>query len=128
MSEQRQVTVRVRRSPRFGVFLVLGGLAGIVAALIAITAGGAVAGYSVFTSFTYFAAVFIIGGILLGALAALLTERILRRRSTDVAVTGSFAPMETETPATEAPVTETPDAETPDAGGEGDDHHTSMGH
>lgn len=97
------MTVRVRRAPRFGVFLVLGGLAGVLASLIVVTAGGGAPQYTVFTSFTYFAAIFIVGGIFLGAVVALVTEWSLRRRARNVKVLGSFAPTADTAESTAAP-------------------------
>jgi hypothetical protein len=79
--------VRIRRAPKFSVFLVLGALIGILVALI-LTASFPIdpkVGFG--PVFGYFAIYGFVGGILLGSIVALIFDRVLSRRSKIVSVT-----------------------------------------
>jgi hypothetical protein len=86
-SDDSATRVRIRRAPKFSVFLVLGALAGIFVALI-LTASFPIdpkVGFG--PIFGYFAIYGFVGGILVGAVVALILDRVLSRRSKTVAVT-----------------------------------------
>jgi hypothetical protein len=79
--------VRIRRAPKFSVFLVLGALAGILVALI-LTASFPVdpkVGFG--PVFGYFAIYGFVGGILVGSIVALVFDRVLSRSTKTVSVT-----------------------------------------
>jgi hypothetical protein len=85
--EDRTTRVRIRRAPKFSVFLVLGALAGIFVALI-LTASYPIdpkVGFG--PVFGYFAIYGFVGGLLVGAIVALIFDRVLSRRGKTVAVT-----------------------------------------
>jgi hypothetical protein len=78
-SDDRETKVRIRRAPKFSVFVVLGALIGIFASL-ALTASFPIdksVGFA--ATFGYFAIYGFIGGILIGALVALIFDRVLGR-------------------------------------------------
>jgi len=82
------VEVRVRRSPRYGVFLVLGAALGVLVAMIltfAFDSTGKVAGngavYSQGQVFGFLALVGIAVGLAVGGLVALVLDRIVGRRA-----------------------------------------------
>jgi hypothetical protein len=77
--ERREVTVR--RAPKYVPFLILGGLVGVgVAAVIAYTLPGD-ASYDNSSVFGFFMVLCAAGGVILGALAALILDRISVRRA-----------------------------------------------
>ncbi len=85
------VTARVRRFPRYGVFLALGGALGVLVAMILtfafdswdVTAGnGAV--YSPGQVFGFLAVAGVAVGVCVGALVALLVGRLVGRRTREV--------------------------------------------
>lgn len=85
------VTVRVRRSPKYSVFLLLGAAAGILAALILTFAfpGEDVSPrtgmeYSVGQIFGFVLLICVPVGIALGGVVALVLDRVMRRRVHDV--------------------------------------------
>ncbi len=85
--EDRTTRVRIRRAPKFSVFLVLGALAGIFVALV-LTASYPIdpkVGFG--PVFGYFAIYGFVGGLLVGAIVALIFDRVLSRRGKTVAVT-----------------------------------------
>jgi hypothetical protein len=79
--------VRIRRAPKFSVFVVIGALVGVLTALI-LTASFPIdpkVGFG--PIFGYFAIYGFVGGILLGCLVALVFDRILSRSAKTVSVT-----------------------------------------
>jgi hypothetical protein len=77
--ERREVTVR--RAPKYVPFLILGGLVGVaVAAIIAYALPGD-EGYDASSVFGFFMVLCAAGGVILGALAALILDRISVRRA-----------------------------------------------
>ena len=85
--DERATNVRIRRAPKFSVFLVLGALGGIFVALI-LTANYPIdpkVGFG--PIFGYFAIFGFVGGLLVGAIVALIFDRVLSRRAKTVAVT-----------------------------------------
>jgi hypothetical protein len=86
-SDDRATKVRIRRAPKFSVFVVLGAVVGVLVALI-LTASFPIdptVGFG--PIFGYFAIYGFVGGILLGCLVALIFDRVLSRRAKTVAVT-----------------------------------------
>lgn len=87
-------TVRLRRSPKYSVFLVVGAGLGVLAAMIltfTFSGTGATSPNTglVYTSgqvFGFLALICITVGVVLGGLTALLLDRMLARRSRDVIV------------------------------------------
>lgn len=77
--ENGAVLIPVRRRPKLAPFLLTGGVLGIIAAAIVAnlpSGDGSVGGsYSVLTTFGYFAAIFAVLGVLLGAVVAVLLDR-----------------------------------------------------
>lgn len=94
-AEQRQI--QVRRAPRFVPFLVLGGVLGLIAAGIAAFAGPANPDYDRGTVLGFFSVLFAIFGVLLGALVALVLDRISVRRSRQATVQ-ALGPEEQDVP------------------------------
>ncbi len=87
------VTLRVRRAPKYGVFLAAGAVLGILAALILTFAidGSEVSPYtqvvySELQVFGFTALICVVVGATLGAIAALVFDRVGGRRVKDVAV------------------------------------------
>jgi hypothetical protein len=111
--ERREITVR--RAPKYVPFLILGGLVGIaVAAVIAYALPGNNT-YDPGTVFGFFMVLCGAGGVILGAIAALVLDRLSVRRARQAVVE---AVPETE----EQPL---PDAEQPGPGAGG---HPAPGH
>jgi hypothetical protein len=105
--ERREITVR--RAPKYVPFLILGGLVGIaVAAVIAYALPGNNT-YDPGTVFGFFMVLCGAGGVILGAIAALVLDRLSVRRTRHAVVE---AVPETE-------VQPLPDAEQPGAGAGG---------
>jgi hypothetical protein len=85
--DDRETQVRIRRAPKFSVFVVLGALVGIFVSLI-LTASFPIdktVGFA--ATFGYFAIYGFVGGILLGAIVALIFDRALGRGTKTVQVT-----------------------------------------
>jgi hypothetical protein len=85
--DDQATSVRIRRAPKFSVFLVLGALVGVLASLV-LTASFPIdpkVGFG--PTFGYFAIYGFVGGILLGSVVALIFDRVLSRRSKIVSVT-----------------------------------------
>ena len=79
MTPQRQISVR--RAPRYVPFLVVGGVLGIIAAAIVSFAAPAPKDYTQEAVFGYFMVLFAAAGVLLGAITALVLDRISLRRA-----------------------------------------------
>ena len=78
-AERREITVR--RAPRYVPFLILGGLVGVaVAAVIAFAVPGSMS-YDAGTVFGFFLVLCGAGGVILGAIVALLLDRRSVKRS-----------------------------------------------
>ncbi len=85
--DDRETRVRIRRAPKFSVFLVLGALIGVLASLV-LTASFPIdktVGFG--ATFGYFAIYGFVGGILLGSIVALIFDRALSRGAKTVRVT-----------------------------------------
>jgi hypothetical protein len=84
---QSQDEVRVRRAPKYPVFIILGVLVGIVVTAIAVNvAPGKYPGENILPIFGYFALYGITFGALLGALVAVLADWVSSRRAKRVEV------------------------------------------
>lgn len=82
--ERREITVR--RAPKYVPFLILGGLLGIaVAAIIAYALPGD-ASYDPGSVFGFFMVMCAAGGVILGAIAALILDRLSVRRTQQAVV------------------------------------------
>jgi hypothetical protein len=85
--DDRAQRVRIRRAPKFSVFLVLGALLGIFVSLV-LTASFPIdptVGFG--PTFGYFAIYGFVGGLLLGSIVALVFDRALGRSTKTVSVT-----------------------------------------
>lgn len=90
---ERTETVRLRRAPKYGVFIGLGAALGILAAMILTfvydgTAGPTASGvqYSQSQVFGFLVLIGVTVGVVLGGLVALVFDRVLGRRAHDVTV------------------------------------------
>ena len=79
MPTQRQISVR--RAPKYVPFLVAGGIVGVVAAAFVSFTVPAPADYTQESVFGYFMVLFAAGGVLLGAIVALVLDRLSVRRT-----------------------------------------------
>jgi hypothetical protein len=77
--ERREVTVR--RAPKYVPFLILGGLVGVAAAAIIAYALPGDEGYDASSVFGFFMILCAAGGVILGALVALVLDRMSVRRA-----------------------------------------------
>lgn len=88
-SADERASVRIRRAPKFSVFLIVGAFVGVIVALV-LTASFPIDKTIGFGPiFGYFALFGVIGGMLLGALVALIFDRISTRRARSLTATVS---------------------------------------
>jgi hypothetical protein len=85
--DDRETSVRIRRAPKFSVFVVLGALVGVIASLILTASFPIDKSVGFAATFGYFAIYGFVGGILAGAIVALIFDRVLSRRAKTVEVT-----------------------------------------
>jgi hypothetical protein len=85
--DDRETHVRIRRAPKFSVFLVLGALVGIFVSLILTASFPIDKSVGFGATFGYFAIYGFVAGILLGAIVSLILDRALRRGTKTVQVT-----------------------------------------
>jgi hypothetical protein len=85
--EDREQHVRIRRAPKFSVFLVIGALVGIFVSLVLTASFPIDPAVGFGATFGYFAIYGFVGGILLGSIVALIFDRALSRRARTVPVT-----------------------------------------
>jgi hypothetical protein len=78
-AERREITVR--RAPKYVPFLILGGLVGIIVAAVIAYALPGDASYDPNSVFGFFMVLFGAGGVILGAIVALLLDRLSVRRA-----------------------------------------------
>jgi membrane associated rhomboid family serine protease len=86
-SEDREQRVRIRRAPKFSVFLVIGALIGIFVSLVLTAAFPIDPTVGFGPTFGYFAIYGFVGGLLIGSIVALIFDRALRRRARTVSAT-----------------------------------------
>jgi hypothetical protein len=104
--QPRTNDVRIRRAPKFSVFLILGGGVGAIVTFILTALYPVDPNVGFGALFGYFALYGVTGGVLLGALVAIILDRRADRRATEatVVVETTEAPEVTEVPEiTEAP-------------------------
>lgn len=85
--EDRARRVRIRRAPKFSVFLVLGALVGIFVSFVLTAAYPIDKTVGFGPTFGYFAIYGFVGGLLLGSIVALIFDRVLSRGAKTVEVT-----------------------------------------
>jgi ABC-type Co2+ transport system permease subunit len=86
----------VRRAPKVGAFVVVGGLIGLLVTLVLTSLQPADPNVGFFALFAYFSLYGIPAGIALGALVALVLDAVSRRRAKSVAVEVERGQGETE--------------------------------
>ncbi|WP_309734534.1 potassium transporter Trk [Microbacterium sp. SORGH_AS_0428] len=93
VTDQHVETLRVRRAPKYGVFLVLGAAVGVLVAMILTfvfhgTDEPSAAGvqYTQMQVFGFLALVCAVVGLAIGGIIALLFDRAMARRARDVSV------------------------------------------
>lgn len=79
-------TAKIRRAPKFGAFLVVGGLLGMLATLVLTSLFPSDPSVGFVALFAYFSLFGIPAGVVLGALLALILDRVSRRRAREVDV------------------------------------------
>ncbi|OJX62897.1 MAG: hypothetical protein BGO95_02110 [Micrococcales bacterium 73-13] len=79
-------TASIRRVPRYGVFIGLGAIVGILVTVAVTTAFPADPNVGMWATVAYMSLYGITGGVLLGALAALVADRVSRRSARTVTV------------------------------------------
>lgn len=84
MSEPQTSQVTVRRAPKIGVFLVVGGFLGMMATLILTSQFPADPNVGFIALFAYFCLFGIPAGVVVGALVGLVLDRVSRRRAKTV--------------------------------------------
>jgi hypothetical protein len=92
--DDEQTRVRIRRVPKFSVFLILGGVVGILVTLILTSLFPVDEKVGFGPLFGYFAIYGVTGGVLLGAIVALILDRVLTTRTR--VLTASVAKLEPE--------------------------------
>ena len=116
--ERREITVR--RAPKYVPFLILGGLVGIAVAAFIAFALPASASYDPGTVFGFFMVLCGAGGVILGAIAALVLDRLSVKRA-EHAVVEAVPETEESLPDAEQPLPEAeprPTAEHPQQQGD----------
>ena len=86
MSKQTTDDVTVRRAPKFPAFIIVGGGVGAIVTLILTSLYPADPSVGFGALFAYFALYGVTGGIVLGALLAIILDRVLARRAKTVTV------------------------------------------
>lgn len=110
MSEPQRRQVRVRRSPKIGVFLLLGAALGAIAAIIAVNATPADATMPKGQAIGFLILILAPLGALLGGVVALVLDRVSERRArvVDAERTGTERPQEAQEPAPEPDAVQQP--------------------
>jgi membrane associated rhomboid family serine protease len=85
--DDREQQVRIRRAPKFSVFVVLGALVGVFVSLVLTASFPIDPSVGFGPTFGYFAIYGFVGGILVGCIVALIFDRVLSRRSRIASVT-----------------------------------------
>jgi H+/gluconate symporter-like permease len=83
-TDDRETTVRIRRAPKFLVFIVLGAVLGVLVALLSTAYFPVDPSVGFGATFGYFALYGIVIGALVGAVIAILLDRLLSRRAKTV--------------------------------------------
>jgi hypothetical protein len=93
-TDDEQTIVRIRRAPKFSVFLIVGAALGVIVALILTSSFPIDSTVGFGATFGYFAIFGVVGGVLIGGIAALIFDRVLSRRTKTA--TASIAKLEPE--------------------------------
>jgi hypothetical protein len=80
-TDDRATTVRIRRAPKFLVFIGLGGILGVLVALVSTVYFPVDPTVGFGATFGYFALYGIVIGVFVGAIVAILLDRLLSRRA-----------------------------------------------
>ncbi|MDM4762238.1 hypothetical protein QT381_04365 [Galbitalea sp. SE-J8] len=91
--------VRVRRAPRYGAFIVVGGVLGFLVTLVLTSLFPADETVGFFPLLAYFSCFGIPAGVVVGAVVAIIVDRVTGRRARTVAAeraTTEAAPLEGE--------------------------------
>jgi len=80
-TDDRETPVRIRRAPKFSVFLILGAVVGLFVSLIVTASFPADPTVGIGPILGYFAIYGLVGGVLVGAVVALIFDRALGRRA-----------------------------------------------
>jgi Mg/Co/Ni transporter MgtE len=80
-TEDSATTVRIRRAPKFLVFIILGAVLGVIVALVSTVYFPVDPSVGFGATFGYFALYGIVIGVLVGALIAILLDRLSSRRA-----------------------------------------------
>lgn len=99
----RQAQVRIRRAPKFSVFIVLGAVVGALVTLILTSLFPVDPSVGFGALFGYFAFYGVTAGVLVGAITALVFDRVLARRATTVVAAIESVDDATTTTATAEP-------------------------
>jgi uncharacterized membrane protein YbjE (DUF340 family) len=83
-SDDRPTTVRIRRAPKISVFLILGGVVGVIVSLILTASFPIDESVGFGATFGYFAIYGVVLGVLVGAVVAIVLDRASSRRAKDV--------------------------------------------
>ncbi len=105
--------VTVRRAPRIGAFLVVGGFLGFLATLIVTSLFEADPGVGFAASLAYFSLYGVSAGVLVGAVLAVLADRRSRRRARTIEMEREEVPAEPETAEPDTAEPETAEPESP---------------
>jgi len=108
-------TARVRRAPKIGVFIGVGAIVGIIVTVAVTTSFPADPNVGMWATVAYMSLFGVTAGIVLGAIAALIADRVSRRRAQVVTVergrvTADAAPT-APTPTETAPAEPEPEAQ-----------------
>jgi ethanolamine transporter EutH len=82
-----ETRVRIRRAPKFSMFLIVGGAAGVIVAFIVTAAFPVDDTVSFGQAFGYLAIYGVTAGVLVGAVIAVILDRVLGRRAKTVSAT-----------------------------------------
>ena len=93
-TDDEQTLVRIRRAPKFSVFLIVGAALGAIVALILTLLFPIDSQVGFGATFGYFAIFGVVGGALIGGSVALIFDRVLSRRT--ATATASIAKLELE--------------------------------
>lgn len=85
--DDNETPVRIRRAPKFSVFLIVGGALGVIAAFILTGAFPIDDTVGFGPTFGYFAIYGVTTGVLVAAVVAVIVDRVLSRRAKTVTVT-----------------------------------------
>jgi hypothetical protein len=89
-SDDRATEVRIRRAPKFSVFLILGAVLGVIAALVLTVTFPIDPNVGFGPTFGYFAIFGVTAGVFVGAVIAIILDRLLARRAKTVSASVDY--------------------------------------